>query len=200
MSTLSRPVLLPLSAAGRDNSEWEEEPLVEAFERDFPEVYEELEVLRFLTDQPGEDPAFLFVPTPGWFNDGMGGCWSEGADPATVRAGYEERVKGYYANLAAMLDASNPTRRAYYATMCEQHLEPGPGRHPALLSIALPFTTRPPDDLLTFLQERAIQFFQESRADISQPTLHLQGMRLVRQRVVTEEEDFPMVRHAHQSI
>lgn len=71
-------------------------------------------------DQYGRRARAHLWPTPGWFNDGLGGYYREGTDPAVVQAAWE----------------ANPLRKAH-------HIRSDPGRYPAWTSVAFVVNEHP---------------------------------------------------------
>jgi len=109
-----------------------------------------------VADDHGTSRPVAIHPTPGWFNDGQGNCYKEGADPEAVRAVYR----------AASEARADHTRKVYghmpkYAERMarewiENHQEPG--YHPVYFSVALVLAELPPFDLKEELITRAYSF------------------------------------------
>jgi len=129
-------------------------------------------------------------PTPGYFNDGHGNHYKEGADPETVRLAYNkaleqqaERSRNAYVN------------KEYGEKEAQRILErlDQPGHHSAYQSVEMYFMKEPPTHLVEEMTERVKVFCQEHKAGgiaegrmgrfCSRPTLT--RVRLVKREVKT---------------
>lgn len=154
-------------------------------------------------------PASIF-PTPGWFNHGMGGHFKEGdeenalVDYRKVSAKYERNscyVK-YYQEWMNNPDnrerytkanwTEEKLKKAYDEAMAkaeEYEKETKINKYPAYLSVAISFDSKPTDEQIAVMKERALKFanlphkYHRDATRISKIT----GFRLVQNKVVRKQ-------------
>ena len=107
------------------------------------------------TDAHGCHRPAAIVPTPGWFNDGLGNHWQEGADPALVAQKYAETAR-------RMVSFTPPQ---------------GPGHWPAYLSVVAWFDKEPPVWIRDILLTRAKTFL--AKPDEWRQPVEVTGFRLI---------------------
>jgi len=114
-------------------------------------------------------PAGL-VPTPGWFNTGLGDHFPDGTSTEVVRAAYEKAARAELAYRADGLERQRasaimrPDIEAIDAALVEARewtenlLAQGPGRYAAYLSVAVWLAAPPPEWVVKTFKERAWSF------------------------------------------
>jgi len=134
-------------------------------------------------------------PTPGFFNDGFGNHWSDGADPAKVRKKWLAEVEKSHADSMARCEAgiarnssdenNTPDDWRYeLAGHVEDRarlLKRGPGKYPAYQSVAIFLSERPSDEILAAMAARTKVYPHKSArlARFSKP-FKIFGFRLVK--------------------
>lgn len=121
-------------------------------------------------ENPCPRPAQIY-PTPGWFNDGMGDYFRDGADPGVVCRAYVKAVEDYFAPLARAAEtraeqATDPAVALSWRQDAARSLErikeaqarEVPFRFHAYLSVALWLTHLPPPFVREVLEARARSF------------------------------------------
>jgi len=88
-------------------------------------------------DLPIDTPVIIY-PTPGWFNDGMGGHFKEGQETEAYKS-YKQTVEKYIAEHKGATLKVNPTLSKF----------------PAYLSVGIFFDEAPPHEIITMLKNRA---------------------------------------------
>jgi hypothetical protein len=104
-------------------------------------------------------------PTPGWFNDGVGNNWRDGADPQEVKWKKIESVTKYYtplverakANIAKGNTQWERDLKGYVARMKEA-VNNDVVKYDAYQSVAIFFKTLPTEDLVKHMVYRAKKF------------------------------------------
>ena len=103
--------------------------------------------------------------TPGWFNDGIGNHWREGADPALVKAKFEETVLQSYQR------RNDPDMGS--------RLAEGPDHFGAYLSVSIHLLRIPPESILTLLMQRARDFNNRTTKSEWVDNITVTGFRLI---------------------
>ena len=97
-------------------------------------------------------PASIW-PTPGWFNDGMGGVYPDGTDPKAVEETYLKAIQDYADQMYPGKGQQSEAQREARTKFVSEHKTYG--RWPAYLSVAVAFKTRPSRKTLDLLRHRA---------------------------------------------
>lgn len=119
-------------------------------------------------------------PTPGWFNDGAGNHWREGADPEAVKAKYLESVRA---------DADRTRKvyadKEYGAKEAERILaeRTEPGHYDAYNSIEVYLTRQPPEWLFQLWVARTAAFFEGDNVQVA-------AVRVVVRTTTVMDRDF----------
>ena len=112
-------------------------------------------------DEHGITPVIM-MPTPGWFNDGHGNHWPDGADPEAVRLKFERSVTDYDMRWINDFRSRGDQKSKDYAdtlqTRHEERIAKGPSKCHAYQSIGIMCSETPPPELVEFMKERAKQF------------------------------------------
>lgn len=128
-------------------------------------------------------------PTPGWFNNGHGGCFRENEEDVVERA-IETRDE------AIMSYANDTIRRCYadkdYANnRADEYIKENIGkplvRYPAYYSVAICLDHEPTEEQTEFLKKRAKLFARRHTSfDGKADPIEITGFRLIRVREVEE--------------
>lgn len=137
--------------------------------------YDERHPFHFVINESDEHgchrPCAIF-PTPGWFNNGMGGEYRDTPENEAV-AKEDHRQKW----LVQIKPGDAETRAAYCHAMADSPLV----KFPAYLSVAIFMERRPTAEEVGILMTRA-------RAYIGEEPLTITGFRLIRRDVIETEE------------
>jgi len=117
-------------------------------------------------------------PTPGWFNNGMGGHYRE--DQKQDQQALEDRNAEYRKQ-----GEQYPKIKADWESRCNDPLV----KHPCYNSVAIFFNKRPPDQLIELMKIRAKEFAlkKPSRMREFMPDITITGFRLLEEKTTTEE-------------
>lgn len=146
---------------------------------DFEDEFEETDWFERMEDLVGTEqddngcwrPCKIW-PTPGWFNNGLGGHFR------VNNPGAEEAARVHYAQQAAEWRERHHDSGA--ALEWDGH------HHYAYLSVAIVLNGRPTEKDVAFLKERAKAWSGDRSLSLGPPTIT--GFRLVTTRKVSEEE------------
>lgn len=105
-------------------------------------------------------------PTPGWFNNGMGGHYQEGQDQENQAL--EDRNKRYQ-------EEAEKNPKAGWNERCQNPLT----KHPAYLSVAIFFMEKPSDDLIEMMIDRAKEFASKLPTKFFKGPFTITGFRLL---------------------
>lgn len=125
------------------------------FEEEVSDEINFSEIIQHIPDENGCHRPATIWPTPGWFNNGMGGHFKDQDDqeePALKHRNEQydkEADKNVYHN-----ESANAAHRARWLERKEEPLQ----KHPAYLSVAICFNDRPTDEQIEILRERARRF------------------------------------------
>ncbi len=160
-------------------------------------------------------------PTPGWFNHGFGGHFREGDEvaEAAALADYRERVRkeGYESLWHGYLKdwRANPDSRGRYKTsgwteekLAEAAVEKereadkqiartDVPKWPAHQSVSILFESRPTDDQIALMKQRALQFAallgRTYGSEPAEPRISkITGFRLLKETTTTTTETLPL--------
>lgn len=137
---------------------------MEQFQKDLEADNSILDFDGFVIRQPDEyghmRPAAIW-PTPGWFNDGIGGYYQPGQEAEALIA-YKKEAKEAYKNNPEALKTLEATKDV--------------GRWPAYLSVAIFFSEKPTHQMLACMKRRALAHPLREKFKIT-------GFRLLRRLV-----------------
>lgn len=122
-------------------------------------------------------PAEIY-PTPGWFNNGLGGEFRDGQEVEAL-----EEHKKYCIKLSNQkpyeIESANQEYKEKWMKESNRQLR----KHPAYMSVAIFFSERPAYDTIEFMKRRAHSFIalKKSRPDLWRflPDIKIEGFRLV---------------------
>ena len=133
-------------------------------------------------------PAKIY-PTPGWFNNGVGGHYKEN-DPGVMKRAQEEH------DVEVQRYADNTIRKVYadqdYADKeADEHIKEGVGRpitkHPAYMSVAICLNREPTAEEIIFLKGRAKIFGASHMGYNDKPApIAITSFRLVVEQTVAD--------------
>ncbi len=141
-----------------------------------PTVLEWLE--QHVVQKPDEHgcnrPAAIY-PTPGWFNDGMGGHYRDDTDPTVVQATYGKAVADYWGPRAEEQEqrATKTTGEVqadalrFAAEYRAKIADAKPGHFPAYQSVAAWLDAEPPAEVLVVLKARAASYAATKRVRVT---------------------------------
>lgn len=115
-------------------------------------------------------------PTPGWFNHGMGGHFREGDDEAASKH-YDEAVTKESNRHPYQSDEANSEHRQRWISKVGNF-----GNHPAYLSVAIFFGTKPTAEQISIMRERSYAF-------ASSHSITITGFRLLHEVTTRREID-----------
>lgn len=130
------------------------------------------------------EPTFVAIwPTPGWFNNGLGGHFREGQ---------EEQAKEHYAK-ACLKEANNknvhPSDQKRHKKEWEKRGEEPLHKYPAFQSVAILFTERPSKADIKFLKDRALAFPEKyNKLSYDKTEITVTGFRLLKKTTTHTEE------------
>lgn len=145
-------------------------------------------------------PVSIF-PTPGWFNDGMGGHYEEGVDLDKVTLKYRGKLvteaQKQIDRVSAVIPGTTPgwTQEAKdrELKMYQQKLEDAktakPGHYPAYQSVAIFFSKKPTPDEIKIMKERT-EAFKKLPAEYSfrdYSKIKILGFRLITTKIEHSE-------------
>ena len=140
------------------------------------DAYDERHPFRFVIDQPDEHgcnrPCTIF-PTPGWFNNGMGGEYRDAPDNEAVAKA--DHRQSWLANI-------KPGCAEIHAAYCRAMADRPLVKFPAYLSVAIFMERRPTAEEVGILLARARKYCQ------LKITVTITGFRLIRRDVIETEE------------
>lgn len=132
-----------------------------------------------VTEGPDEHGCFrpaTIYPSPGLLNDGMGNHYTENDDPQTVTDNYRKTLVEYY------------TQHKNSAKV-EESKSAVPGKHPAYQSVAILFSSRPTNEQIEIMKERAAKFTTLHIRKFDDFTkIKITGFRLVEKEVKVKSE------------
>jgi len=140
-------------------------------EVDLPENLFDLIVVQ-VPDEHGACRPCKIYPTPGWFNNGMGGHYREGQEVEAL----EHRNEQYLEH------SKRKNAPKDWATKGHEPL----GKYPAYLSVAIFFDKRPADQLIELMKIRAKEFTLKKPARFQEPDITITGFRLLEEKTTTE--------------
>lgn len=157
------------------------------FEKDGHEPLEDL-VGAYVPDEHGCCRPAAIQPTPGWFNDGMGGHYRESNyDEADVIKKHNKEVEDYakntiergYSDKAYAKKEAERFRKEHTMTKLTKK-----DKHPAFNSAGIYLTREPTKKEIEFLKERANKFVTERRkkdrfSSGSMEKFKIEGFRVV---------------------
>ncbi len=158
----------------------------------------DIEAARFKFAFPGENPFEDIVaqvpddngtrrpvtiwPTPGWFNNGVGGEFREN-DPNAHKAAQEHYVSDCLKTSlerSYAAEAHNQKHKKKWEEMSKKKFE----KHPAYRSVAIFFHESPSAELIYLMKKRATEYLTEKE-------INLTGFRLLKLSLREEEIDIP---------
>ncbi len=153
----------------------------------FPDV-DFSEIIAQVQDDHGNPRPVSIYPTPGYYNDGMGGAYTDADDPTEVYKRYVKANEDYYQphivraeKYIADGDARWERDLAGYHKRLADAREQGPGKFPSYQSVAIYFDTRPSEEQIAFLKDRANEYAAKKK-------LTILGFRLVQNVLTTTEQ------------
>lgn len=142
-------------------------------------------VMSTADDHGTRRPATIW-PTPGFFNDGMGGHYQDDTDPKLVEETYLRSVRDYAENHIMRSYEDKEYSKAEADKFIAER--PKAGRHPAYKSVAVAFRDRPTDDQFRFMAARAMEYAKGEIDPMDCPKdLVISAVRLIRYEIVKTE-------------
>ena len=142
------------------------------------------DIILRLPDEHGCHRPVLTWPTPGWFNDGMGGHFRAG-QKAEAQQHYQEQCLEYSRSKPYTDQASNDKHERRWKEQATKTF----GTYPAHLSIAICFSESPSDALIARLCERASAFCAQERLEEDGCLIHITGFRMLSFKITETEID-----------
>lgn len=164
------------------------EEIAEAFDERFPNEADLFgDIIGSMADDRGTRRPVTIYPTPGLYNDGMGGEYTDNDDPQMVRDRYIKSVEDYYQRLIDQAEKATaegrgdwgPSIRSYKTNIASAK-ENGPRKCPAYHSVGIWFAKEPSTEIIAFMKERAEEYAREKSITIT-------GYRLVEYKLVETE-------------
>lgn len=129
----------------------------ELAKREIPEIVSRLEdMVELVPDEHGCSRPVDIFPTPGWFNNGVGGHFRDGQEKEAL-AHYKKETKRYN-NEAPKQYAENlrgKVRKEYQQKTKEAMALTEVEKYPAYFSVAIYFNTIPDKDIIEVMKKRA---------------------------------------------
>lgn len=113
-------------------------------------------------------PCYLY-PTPGYFNNGIGGEFKDGRE--------EEALKHFR-------DYCKNQKDDFYKDMINEPLS----KHPSYQSVAIYFHKKPSQEVIDMMKSRANEFVKGKSRFNDQRTMKISGFRLITEVLATGEE------------
>lgn len=158
-------------------------------------------------------PAAIWT-TPGWFNHGMGGVFREGEEAKALKdyvkqvTKYEEKEIEAREQIRFKL-TQGETYSNWTVAACDREIKDckrriteskalkKPSKFPAYLSVAIFFHTKPTDEMIKLMKERALKFAAAKRAIAKRDNvsyeknfkLNITGFRLIKESTKSVEEE-----------
>jgi len=143
------------------------------FKEECPDMVRPMEgIVATIPDDSGcYRPTTIWI-TPGYWNDGLGGHWTD------AEWGSEKAIEGYRSTVRRRQEEDKgfggPINEMDPKTVL-------PKRYPAYQSVAMFFCRRPPEDMLEFLRQRVLQYKPLQEFD---GTFKALGFRLIQTETV----------------
>lgn len=169
--------------------------------QEIPEVVAKLEeLIESVPDEHGCHRPCSIFPTPGWFNHGMGGHFQEGQETEAL-VHYKKEVKKYYESqikrtklIKAGTNGWSKEAKIREIQECQDEIDEANSmnivsKHPAYMSVAIYFNSKPSSRLLDIMKKRARNIAKRGIGlEGYEQKIEIEGFRLLTQQTQSTVE------------
>ncbi|MBI4450803.1 hypothetical protein HY642_02400 [Candidatus Woesearchaeota archaeon] len=158
-------------------------------QREIPKIVAKLEeLIESVPDEHGCCRPVSIFPTPGWFNNGIGGDFRRGQE-AEALVHYKKETEKYYneAPLSYAKHLREKIRAESQREIAKANARTKVPKHPAYMSVAIYFHTPPDKDTIEVMKERA-KCIASKGVGLKGFEWHpkVEGFRILKQRITHE--------------